>query len=99
MARGGIRGGAGRKKGGTNKATKAKQALGAAMLDDSFEHELWQEFLTHRDSRIKWEAFKLAKAYKSGQPARAKEDNEALKGLEITVRHIGSRNSISAETE
>jgi hypothetical protein len=89
--RGGKRGGAGRKKGTTNASTKAKRALGARMLSDEREQELWNEFLTHRDFRIKWEAFKLAKAYKSGQPARAKEDNEALKGIEITVRHIGAR--------
>jgi hypothetical protein len=99
MAKGGKRAGAGRKKGSTSEKTKAKMVLGAAMLPDSLEGELWEEFLTHKDFRIKWEAFKLAKAYKSGQPARAKEDNEALKGMEITVRHIGPRDSATAEAK
>lgn len=83
--RGGKRDGAGRKKGSTGKATKAKRELGAENLPDQLEKELWREFLTHEDPKIKWEAFKLAKQYKSGQPPRAPSDKDA--GPTIIVQY------------
>lgn len=83
---GGRRAGAGRKKGTPNAVTKAKKAAAAIFLPDVLENDLWNEFLHQADPRIKWEAFKLAVAYKKGQPPRAKEDNEA--GKVIILNHI-----------
>jgi hypothetical protein len=68
MARGGRRPGAGRKRGSLGKVTEERRALIESVLSDSFEQKLWQKYLNHGDRNIAWEAFKLAKAYKSGKP-------------------------------
>lgn len=68
MPRGGKRPGAGRRHGSTNASTQYKQAFGAEILPDALEAQLWQKYLTHTDKRIAWEAFKMAKEYKSGKP-------------------------------
>src|SRR5260221_13597918 len=72
--RGGKRFGAGRKKGSTSKSTEAKRKLGVENLPDAVENVLWAKYLNHKDQKIAWEAFKLAKMYKSGQPPRAPSD-------------------------
>lgn len=70
MAKGGIRVGAGRKKGSTGAASDAKKKLAASILPDKLETALWNKYLHHSDEKIAWEAFKLAKSYKSGKPVQ-----------------------------
>src|SRR5271155_3271086 len=79
----GIKTGGGSRKGRPNKSTEKKRELAAQNLPDSLEGKLWAKYLNHSDRHIAWEAFKLAKQYKSGQPPRAKEDRD--KGAHITV--------------
>lgn len=76
----------GRQKGTPNKASAAKRAMAARILPDNKELDLWNKFLHVDDTRVAWEAFKLAKAYKSGQPPRAKEDREPQQI--VIVNHI-----------
>ena len=83
LPKGGSRPGSGRKPG---KAASVKRAIVAQVLTDVLEKNLWAEFLESGDQRVKWEAFKLAKAYKSGQPPRAVEDREQQQI--IIVNHI-----------
>lgn len=84
MAKGKKTGG-GSRKGSPNRTTAAKRELAATNLPDDLERELWDKYLRHEDARIAWEAFKLAKQYKSGQPPRAKEDRD--KGPQIVIQY------------
>ena len=68
MPSGGKRNGAGRRRGTTGVLTEQRRAEGAVVLPDEREQSKWDEFLENKDVRIRWEAFKLAKQYKSGLP-------------------------------
>lgn len=74
MNQGGKRQGAGRKVGSAGKVTKIKRELASVALSDALEQKLWQKFLSSDDPKICWEAFKLAKMYKTGQPPRSPQD-------------------------
>ena len=83
MAKGHKTGG-GSRKGKPNKSTEVKRQLGAEALPDKLEKELWAEFLSSDDAHIKWEAFKLAKQYKSGMPPKAPQDKEGGQTIVIS---------------
>lgn len=91
---GGWRPGSGRKPG---KVASIKRNFGNRILPDKREEKMWDELLN--DPKTKWEAFKLLVTYKHGQPPKAPEDRESESQLNITVRHIGIRDSSSAEAK
>jgi len=80
---GGKRVGAGRPKGSLSAAGIVKRELGYRVLPDKVERRMWKLYLQHEDKSIRWEAFKLAKAYKSGKP---KESVEVAGSLVDTLR-------------
>lgn len=85
MAKGRKTGG-GSRAGKPNKNTVAKRALGAEVLPDKLEKALWAEFLGSEDAHIKWEAFKLAKQYKSGMPPKAPQDKDGNQTIIIQFK-------------
>lgn len=78
----------GRKQGSRNKISKEKRELAALCLNDKREVELWEEFFSSKDPKIRWEAFKLAKMYKSGKPVQpvSNPDGSAL-GVTV-INHV-----------
>lgn len=54
-------------KGGDAAKFAVKQALDIA-LPAAKEASEWQAYLNHPDKHIRWEAFKLAMAYRHGKP-------------------------------
>lgn len=84
----GVKFGGGSRKGRPNKFTSAKRELAAKFLTDELEASLWQKFFNSEDERIAFDAFKLAKSYKSCQPPKAPEDRSNDQQVVITVRHI-----------
>lgn len=85
MAKGRKTGG-GSRAGKPNKSTVAKRALGAEILPDKLEKAKWAKFLHSTDQHIEWEAFKLAKQYKSGMPPKAPQDKEGGQTIVIQFK-------------
>ena len=76
------------------KDSPAKSAVKAALdiaLPASKEASEWQAYLNHVDKNIRWEAFKLAMAYRHGKPVQpvsgAPIDNEPIK---VSVDYMGA---------
>lgn len=74
----------GRPKGMLNKRTRYSEQMMLAILNDTAEQEHWTFFLFHPDPWLRFAAFKLAKAYKSGMP---KSGDKLIGQIAITNVH------------
>ena len=76
------------------KDSPAKSAVKKALdiaLPEAKEASEWQAWLNHADKHIRWEAFKLAMAYRHGKPIQpvsgAPIDSEPIK---VQVDYMGA---------
>lgn len=78
----------GRKKNTPNKATFSIKLMLGELLHDTRNRELWNKWLTHKDPKYRWEAFKLAQAYMFGKPVQPIVGDEDLPPVRIDISAI-----------
>lgn len=78
----------GRQKGTPNKAKLGVRDLLDRVLDDDANERAWRKWLKHKDSKIAFEAFKLAQAYKYGKPVQPVVDEDPAPPVQINISAI-----------
>lgn len=70
-------------------ASAIKQALNKALTAEEEASE-WKAWLQHPNPAIRWEAFKLAMAYRHGKPVQPVSPTAPNEPVVLKVEHIGA---------